>query len=352
MLTLHSIYKYYTPSQPVLKGIALSVARGEIVCLLGPSGCGKTTLLRVVAGLEAADSGEILLEGQNLANVPVHLRNFGFMFQEFALFPHRNVEENIAFGLRMTRQAPAAIQQRVAEMLELVSLPGYGRRSIFELSGGERQRVALGRSLAPHPRLLMLDEPLGSLDRALREELMIDLRAILKKVGQTVIFVTHDQQEALAIADRIAVMNDGEIEQIDTPQRLYQHPKSHFVASFLGFQNLLPATVHANQPLIATTMIGELQLAQPAAAGEYTLLIRPQALRFTSDANAQFAKQLQVESISFRGEQTRLEVSLPNQKDERRLVFTVSSRLDFNVGDRLAVEFDSEQVQLLGDLTR
>ncbi|MDQ3247831.1 MAG: ABC transporter ATP-binding protein, partial [Chloroflexota bacterium] len=194
MLTLTSIAKTYPGQTPALHGVNLSVERGEIVCLLGPSGCGKTTLLRIVAGLETADQGKVKLDGRDLAATPVYRRQFGFMFQEFALFPHQTVGENIAFGLRMLGQTGAQIEQRVAEMLTLVNLPGYARRSIFEISGGERQRVALARSLAPNPRLLLLDEPLGSLDRTLREALMIELRTILKKLGMTALYVTHDQQ--------------------------------------------------------------------------------------------------------------------------------------------------------------
>ena len=183
MLEVIDLHKAYVPAMPVLAGITLTVAAGEIVCLLGPSGCGKTTLLRVIAGLEQAERGSVRIAGDDLAHIPVHKRNFGFMFQDFALFPHRTVGENVAFGLRMAGQNPAQIATRVAEMLALVNLHGYETRSVFALSGGERQRVALARSLAPNPRLIMLDEPLGSLDRSLREELMSELRAILKRVG-------------------------------------------------------------------------------------------------------------------------------------------------------------------------
>ncbi|MFN8445770.1 MAG: ABC transporter ATP-binding protein [Caldilineaceae bacterium] len=347
MLTLRDLYKSYSANQPVLKGVDLTVERGEIVCLLGPSGCGKTTLLRLVAGLESADRGEILMDGKDLTQVPVHQRNFGFMFQEFALFPHRNVAENIGFGLRMAGANKAEIATRVEEMLELVNLGGYGKRSIFELSGGERQRVALARSLAPHPHLLLLDEPLGSLDRALREELMNDLRVILKKIDQTVLFVTHDQQEALAIADRIAIMNQGLIEQIDQPQQIYQHPANAFVARFLGFQNLLPARVSEEKREVAQTTIGDLPLPAPVQPGHYTLLIRPTALRVGESGRQGDAPRGKIESLSYRGEATRLELSFPDTGLETNLIFSVPSTFSFHVGDQIRLSLQPDQLQLL-----
>ena len=199
------------PGLPVLKEASFAVAEGEIVCLLGPSGCGKTTLLRVVAGLETPDTGRVTFAGNDLATIPVHQRAFGFMFQDYALFPHRDVLGNVAFGLRMQGTPAAKITERVREALALVGLSGFERRRVIELSGGEMQRVALARSLAPRPQLLMLDEPLGALDRALREQLMNDLRGILKRIGLTALYVTHDQSEAFAIADRVLIMRDGQI---------------------------------------------------------------------------------------------------------------------------------------------
>ena len=266
----------------MLQNINLTVAEGEIVCLLGPSGCGKTTLLRIVAGLEEPDSGQLTLAGRDLRQMPVHQRNFGLMFQEFALFPHRTVAENVAFGLRMAGQSRDQIKQRVQEVLTLVNLAGYDDRSIFALSGGERQRVALARSLAPHPRLLMLDEPLGSLDRALREELMVELRTILKAVGVTALYVTHDQQEAFAVADRLVVMRQGQIEQIGPPPAIYDTPASAFVARFLGFHNLLPLERVPRSPALIT-LLRQVQAVLPALAadqpGNTQLLLRPDAVR-------------------------------------------------------------------------
>ena len=193
----------------VLKGVDLTIADGEIVCLLGASGSGKTTLLRIIAGLEYADAGSVKLDGASILSIPVHQRDFSFMFQDFALFPHLNVVQNVVFGLRMRKVNRAAQQKRVAEVLDLVGLSGFEQRDVTELSGGERQRVALARSLAPSPRLLLLDEPLGSLDASLRERLAVELREIIRQTGLTAVHVTHDQQEAYAIADRIAIMSSG-----------------------------------------------------------------------------------------------------------------------------------------------
>ena len=264
--------------------ISFTVAEGEIVCLLGPSGCGKTTLLHIIAGLETADAGQVLFEGRDIRGVPVHRRNFGLMFQDYALFPHKNVFENVAFGLRMMLLPKTEIETRVREVLELVGLSGFEERDVNQLSGGEQQRVALARSLAPRPRLLMLDEPLGSLDRTLRERLMNELRAILKGVGVTAIYVTHDQEEAFTVADRVVIMNHGRKVQEGTPQDVYQHPATEFVARFLGLTNLLPGKVVGvgDGHTVVETAIGRLRVGQLETSNQkleagVTVLIRPEA---------------------------------------------------------------------------
>jgi thiamine transport system ATP-binding protein len=222
-----------------LAGIDLSVAGHEIISVLGPSGCGKSTLLRAVAGLLIPDSGAIRWNGQDVTTIAPHARGFGLMFQDHALFPHRSVGENIEFGLRMQHQPPDQRRRRIAEMLDLVGLAAMGDRSIGTLSGGEAQRVALARSLAPAPQLLMLDEPFGSLDRGLRERLTTEVGELLRRVGVTAIHVTHDQDEAFAIADRVVVMQRGQIERIDTPLAIWRDPRTEFVARFLGHDNIV-----------------------------------------------------------------------------------------------------------------
>lgn len=276
LLKIQCLSKSFADTPAVLD-VNLTLDEGQILCLLGPSGCGKTTLLRLIAGLERPDSGDILVERRDITAMPPHLRGFGLMFQEFALFPHKNVGQNVAFGLQQLK-SKAEIETRVREMLALVGLTGFEGRDVNSLSGGERQRVALARSLAPGPRLLMLDEPLGALDRALRERLMLEMRQILKRLGLTSIYVTHDQTEAFAIADRVVVMNRGHIEQDDPPEQVYYHPATPFVAQFLGFTNLLPGVCRADQQI--ETALGDwgLPMTCPQPVGEsVTVLIRPEA---------------------------------------------------------------------------
>jgi thiamine transport system ATP-binding protein len=221
-----------------LDDATLEVADGEVVTVLGPSGSGKTTLLRVIAGLEQPDSGHVVLHGADLAGVPPHRRGVGLVFQDHALFPHRNVAENVAFGLRMRGDPPEEIAARTAALLELVGLSRFGRRSVGTLSGGEQQRVALARALAPEPRVLLLDEPLGSLDRRLRDRLLDDLARLFEQIDQTVIYVTHDQTEAFTLGDRVAVMRAGRVIQAATPDELWAHPVDADVARFLGLENV------------------------------------------------------------------------------------------------------------------
>ncbi len=274
MLTIQNITRRFA-DHAVLRGIDLAVAEGEIVCLLGPSGCGKTTLLRIVAGLETADSGDVLLEGISITHQPVHTRDFGLMFQEFALFPHLNVQQNVEFGLRVQRMDKTERQHRTREVLDLVGMSGFERRDVALLSGGERQRVALARSLAPNPRLLMLDEPLGSLDAALKERLVVDLRAIIKQVGLTALYVTHDQHEAFVVADRIALMSAGQFEQVGTPTEVYRSPATIFAAHFLGLDNVVPIDeLHADYAL---TPLGRFD-SVPIDGAPQALLLHPDGI--------------------------------------------------------------------------
>ncbi|MEN8656078.1 ABC transporter ATP-binding protein [Streptomyces sp. 21So2-11] len=259
-----------------LESVDLEVADHEIVCVLGPSGSGKSTLLRVVAGLQTADTGRVLLDGRDQGGVPVHRRGVGLMFQDHQLFPQRDVGGNVAFGLRMRGAARAEQVRRVDELLDLVGLPGAQRRAIATLSGGEQQRVALARALAPQPKLLMLDEPLGQLDRTLRERLVVELRQLFGLLGTTVLAVTHDQGEAFALADRVVVMRDGRIAQTGTPLEVWQRPASEFVARFLGFDNVVPATVTGEA---ADTVWGKIPVPAGSPQGACRLLVRPAGVR-------------------------------------------------------------------------
>ena len=238
MLEVRNIYKTYE-NKPLLNNISFTVAVGESICLLGASGSGKSTLLRIIAGLEPAESGLILFNGQDITFTPPHLRDFGLVFQDYSLFPHLSVNENVAFGLRMRRLQEAEISKRVAAALQLVSLTGFEDRKVTDLSGGEQQRVALARALAIRPRLLMFDEPLGALDRTLREDLLNELRTILHQTEVPAIYVTHDQEEAFAIADRILILHLGEIIREGTPTDVWTDPQSAHVAKLLGLGNMM-----------------------------------------------------------------------------------------------------------------
>jgi len=241
MLEVHHIFKTYE-GKPLLKEISFKVDIGETICLLGASGSGKSTLLRIIAGLEDSDSGFVSFNGVDLTSTPPHLRDFGLVFQDYALFPHLNVYDNVAFGLKMRRLLQDEITQRVAKSLETVNLGGFENRQVTDLSGGEQQRVALARALATRPRLLMFDEPLGALDRTLREDLLNELRSILHNTNIPAIYVTHDQEEAFTIADRVLILHNGEIIRAGTPAEVWANPESAFVAGFLGLGNVIEGT--------------------------------------------------------------------------------------------------------------
>ncbi len=238
MLDVHDLTVRFADVTAV-DNLSIQVRTGQIMCVLGPSGCGKSTLLRVIAGLEEPAAGRVLWDGQDITKLPVHRRGFGLMFQDYALFPHRSVKANVAFGLRMQSIPKAEIEQRVEQVLDRVGLAGLGERGVGQLSGGQQQRVALARAIAPSPRLLMFDEPLGSLDRSLRERLVLELSEVLFSLGITALYVTHDQEEALALADRVMVMNAGRLEQLGSPLDIWSRPRNVFTARFLGFNNLV-----------------------------------------------------------------------------------------------------------------
>lgn len=256
LLELKNIKKSFTPGEDVLDDICLTVARGEFVTLLGSSGCGKTTTLRIIAGLEQTDSGSVWINGQDVTKLPPDKRDVNTVFQNYALFPHMNVAENIGYGLKLRKVPRGEIKKKVAQMLELVQLEGYERRKPSELSGGQKQRVAIARALVNNPKVLLLDEPLGALDLQLRRAMQIELKHLQKKLGITFIYITHDQEEAINMSDRIAVMRDGCIEQIGTPDEIYNHPKTSYVATFVGNANILHGAAESIQGENAIVKIG------------------------------------------------------------------------------------------------
>ena len=244
LLSLQHISKNFGEGD-VLRDISLDVARGEFVTLLGASGCGKTTTLRIISGLETPDEGTVLLDGRDVTALPPERRPVNTVFQSYALFPHMNVEKNVAYGLRVHKMDKASIEKRVREMLELVQMADFAKRMPSQLSGGQRQRIAIARALAPEPELLLLDEPLGALDLQLRRQMQLELKRLQKKLGITFVYITHDQEEAINMSDRIAVMRGGRFEQLGTPEEIYDEPKTHYVAQFIGRSTILSGRVEA-----------------------------------------------------------------------------------------------------------
>lgn len=307
-LSIRSVSKSFAATQ-ALSEISFEVQPKEVVALLGPSGCGKSTLLSLIAGLDSPDSGSIFWDGISLANTPAHKRNFGLMFQDFALFPHLNVEANVAFGLRIAGLPAEEVAQKTRQVLELVGLPGFTQRDVNTLSGGEQQRVALARSLAPNPRLLMLDEPLGSLDRSLRERLVGDLRHILHEMQQTAIYVTHDQEEAFTLADRIIVMNQGHVEQIGSPQEIFAAPASPFVARFLELTNILEGElILRSGGSVLITSVGEFPINKSLTPGKVKALIRPDNVILGDSSECKL--QGTILDCSFRGNWQRITIAI------------------------------------------
>lgn len=351
ILEIRNISKAYNGTQ-ALRDVSLEVARGETVALLGPSGSGKSTLLNIVAGLETPDAGDVRWDGESILETPVHRRGFGFVFQDYLLFPHMRVADNVAFGLRMAGRPQPEIEQRVGEVLALVGLPGFQERDVTTLSGGEKQRVALARSLAPAPRLLLLDEPLGALDRLLRERLALDLHHILEQTQQTALYVTHDQEEAFLIAGRVALLQAGELVQAGRPQELYRQPRNEFVARFLGLENILEAELQRADggarlvsPLGTWDLpAGHTLLQDSREEGRVSLLLRPDRVQINRGDGCRLEGVLR-ERI-FQGEQQRVVVDSHGQ----RLAFNLPSHVELpEPGARVEVCFDPlEALQVLG----
>lgn len=348
-LELKNIKKSFTEDEAVLKEISLSIGKGEFITLLGSSGCGKTTTLRIIAGLETPDSGQVFLEGKDVTSLPPEARDVNTVFQNYALFPHMTVADNIGYGLKLKKTPKAEIKKRVSEMLDLVQLPGYEKRKPSELSGGQRQRVAIARSLVNNPKVLLLDEPLGALDLQLRRAMQLELKKLQKKLGITFIYITHDQEEAINMSDRIAVMNHGTFEQIGTPDAIYNHPKTSYVATFVGNANILKGTAQESEGnILKVALAGD--TVSVASEGRkitpgtpVTLAVRSENLVF--DESCQSGLNAEVVEKSFAGGLLRVVLKLSDGTE------VVANRhgIDAGVqpGQKVTCHFDAENAVLV-----
>jgi putative spermidine/putrescine transport system ATP-binding protein len=302
--------KKHFGSQTAVKDFSIAVEKGEFITFLGPSGCGKTTILRMLAGFEAPSEGSIVFDGKDVTNLRTNQRNVGMVFQSYALFPNMTVAENIGFGLKVSNMPQAQIDARVKEMLALIKLDTLAARYPWQMSGGQQQRVALARAIANKPKVLLLDEPLSALDAKIRVSLREEIRVLQRELNITTVFVTHDQEEALSISDRIVVLNEGSVEQIGTPSEIYNFPRTRFVASFVGTLNQLQGTIVdpqagtirvGEQTLVSTNPVNGLAAGQPCA-----LAIRPEAIQLNAHAEGKNTVQASVEDVSFLGSIVRI----------------------------------------------
>ncbi len=343
-------------SVTALDDVTLSVGKGEFFSLLGPSGCGKTTLLRLIAGLDLPDAGTLRLNGKDALALPAHRRPVNTVFQSYALFPHMTVQDNVAFGLKMKKISPAEIPPRVRRVLEMVDIGALAGRKPAQLSGGQKQRVALARALVNEPEVLLLDEPLGALDLKLRKQLQIELHQLQRRLGITFVYVTHDQEEALVMSDRIAVMNHGRIEQTGPPDQIYDRPRTRFAAEFLGSCNMIKAAVQARQgaKLHIKTSFGDVCIELPAgsgheaAGGEITLTIRPENLRLHKPGPAEGAPLGRIVSIIYSGSQTHYDVQFNGQM-LKAFVLNAQGEDKFRIGQEVAVALPAAALRLLED---
>jgi spermidine/putrescine transport system ATP-binding protein len=335
-------------------GINLTVQPGEFFSLLGPSGCGKTTTLRMIAGFERPTSGQILLDGVDVAQVPPHKRSVNTVFQSYALFPHLNVHDNVAFGLRFREMPKEEKRSRVQQALSLVHLAGFDKRRSTQLSGGQQQRVALARALILEPKVLLLDEPLGALDAKLRKALQVELKALQEEIGITFIYVTHDQEEALTMSDRLAVMDAGRIEQIGPPRDVYEEPSSAYVADFLGVSNLMDATVEGRENGAVRVRMGDFRLLAGAgdlsAVGSVKVTIRPERVRLDSGgigAGADNRVAGMVERLVFMGSTTQVIVRLAPGEVIQALLQNQGEAPPYQQGTAVSVVLPADALRVL-----
>ena len=345
-LELKNLKKSFAPGEAVLQGINLTIRQGEFVTLLGASGCGKTTTLRIIAGLEQPDSGSVWLEGQDVTALEPNQRDVNTVFQNYALFPHMNVADNIGYGLKIRKAPKAEIKKKVKEMLELVQLEGYEKRKPSELSGGQKQRVAIARALANNPRVLLLDEPLGALDLQLRRTMQLELKRLQKKLGITFIYITHDQEEAINMSDRIVVMNQGQFEQIGTPNEIYNHPKTSYVAAFVGNANILKGTVAEKNGHHIKVKLGDevasIDTEEKVNIGEtVTVALRGENILLEENADLHAT----VKEKNFAAGQLRVLLTLPNGDEITASRFGMNA--DIQPGQQICWRFEPKAAVLV-----
>jgi putative spermidine/putrescine transport system ATP-binding protein len=336
-VNFRNVRKTYDGETLVIKGLNLSIGRGEFLTLLGPSGSGKTTTLLMLAGFERQTSGTIEIDGRPLSKEPPYTRNFGMVFQDYALFPHMSVTQNIAFPLVVRKRPKAEVARKVASILEMVELKGLGDRQPSQLSGGQQQRVALARALVFRPRLVLMDEPLGALDKQLREQMQLEIKHIQKKLGITVVYVTHDQAEALIMSDRIAVFNDGNIHQLDSPDELYENPKNSFVAQFIGENNQVPGKVvelkqeYCDVQLNGGSTVSALPVNIAGVGSQTMLSVRPERILVEpAEEHCENILAARVEELIYMGDYTRMRITLLDESAEMVVKLPV-----FRQGDRI-----------------
>lgn len=338
LILLKDIKKSFGNTE-VLKNIDLYVLRNEFVTLLGPSGCGKTTTLRILGGFETPDTGDVFFEGKRINDLPPYQRKVNTVFQKYALFPHMNVHDNIAFGLKVKKIDKPTINKKVDEMLELVNLNGFNKRSVDSLSGGQQQRVAIARALVNQPEVLLLDEPLGALDLKLRKEMQIELKNIHKRTGITFVYVTHDQEEALSMSDTIVVMNEGRIQQIGTPQMIYNEPKNAFVADFIGESNIIKGRMLKDYSVDFANHVFECLDKGFEQNEEIDVVVRPEDIKLVSAENAMISGI--VKSVTFKG--VHFEIMVESQG----LVWTIHNTEMAEVGATLYMALNPNDIHIM-----
>lgn len=347
MVRLDNVKKKYDEKE-IIKGISLDIYEGEFLTLLGPSGCGKTTLLRTISGLEKVSSGKIYIDGEDVTDVIPRKREVNTIFQNFALFSHMTVEKNIGFGLKMKKVPKSEIKSRVKEVIELIQMEGFENRKPTQLSGGQQQRVALARGIVNKPKVLLLDEPLSSLDMKLRKQMQVELKRIQKKMGITFIYVTHDQDEALSMSDRVAIINNGVIEQIDTPRKLYDTPKTKFVADFIGESNQFNAVVVSTQNDEATIKL-EIDLEIKVKNNHYdvgeklTVIIRPEQFRLAREKDITNCFVVKTKEHIYSGSFTKV----LGKVGKKEIEFIIYNDDDYTKNEEVKLKFSSDDIVIL-----